>query len=255
MTSSTARNWVVVAGGSGGIGRAISTALAADGWNVVVGYHSRIDGAEKTAAAVREQSREAVLMQADLSDPDNARSFAAEVNRSVQVSGVVYAAGPLIPMDFVANISPEQFSRQIDLDLKASYNFVHPFLPTLREAKGAILAVVTPVIERYTRSDLLSSAPKAGVQALIRGIAAEEGRYGVRANAVGVGVVEGDGLWTSLNASGVFTEKGLKQALAAIPLGHFGTEADVGEAARFLMSDRAKWITGQTLNVDGGYSV
>lgn len=255
MTTSAKNDWVVVAGGSGGIGRAISTALAADGWNVVVGYHSRIEGAEKTAAAVREQSRDALIMQVDLSDPANAQSFITEVTQSVRVSGIVYAAGPLIPMDFIANISPEQFSRQIDLDLKASYNFIQPFLPTLRENKGAILAVVTPVIERYTRSDLLSSAPKAGVQALIRGVAAEEGRYGVRANAIGVGVVKGDGLWTSLNASGVFTEKGLKQALAAIPLGEFGTEADVGEAAQFLMSRRAKWITGQTLNVDGGYSL
>lgn len=255
MSPSPGHEWVVVAGGSGGIGRAISKSLAADGWNVVVTYNSRPDGAEKTAAAVRELSRAALIRQVDLSDPASARSLAAEVTEAVPVAGLVYAAGPHIPMDFISNISPEQFSVQIDRDLKACYNFVHPFLGALRETKGAVLAVVTPVIERYTRTDLLSSAPKAGVQALIRGLAAEEGRNGVRANAVGVGVVEGEGLWTSLNASGVFTEKGLRQAKAAIPLGRFGTEGDVGEAARFLLSAQANWITGQTLNVDGGYGV
>lgn len=255
MSPSEGHEWVVVAGGSGGIGRAISTSLAADGWNVVVTYHSRRDGAEKTAGAVRELSREAMICQVDLSDPDQTRSLVAEVTAAVPVAGLVYAAGPHIPMDFIANISPELFGRQIDQDLKACYNFVQPFLPALRETRGVVLAVVTPVIDRYTRTDLLSSAPKAGVQALIRGIAAEEGRSGIRANAIGVGVVEGEGLWTSLNASGVFTDKGLKQARAAIPLGHFGTEGDVGEAARFLVSAQARWITGQTLNVDGGYSV
>ena len=251
----TTRPWAVVAGGSGGLGRACAAALARDGWNTVLTYRSNTAGAEKTASLVSEAGGEAIVKPVDLADPDSVRGLVADVTAAVPVSGLVYAAGPHIPMAFIADTPPEQFGHSIDQDLKAAYNLVQLFLPALRETKGAITAIVTPVIVRYTRTDLLSSAPKAGVQALIRGVAAEEGRYGVRANCVGVGVIEGEGLWETLTETGVFTERGLKQALAAIPLGHFGSPDDVGRTVRFLMSDEARWITGQTLNVDGGYSV
>ena len=249
------RPWAVVAGASGGLGRACAVALAADGWNTVLHYRSNLGGAEKTAALVAEAGARSTTVAADLSDPQSAIDLRDRTCAEGAVAGLVYAAGPHIPMGFIANTPPEQFARSIDQDLKACYNLVHPFIPALRENRGAIAAIVTPVIVRYTRTDLLSAAPKAGVQALVRGVAAEEGRYGIRANAVGVGVVQGEGLWESLTEQGVYTEKGLAQALRNIPLGHFGSPADVGAAVRFLLSSEAGWITGQTLNVDGGYSI
>ena len=252
---SASERWALVGGGSGGIGRAVSVALAHDGWNVIATYRSNKDAAEVTADLVRSAGREAETREADLVDAPAVAAMVAEIGGTRALGGVVYAAGPHIPMDFIARHSPERFSDTIDQDLKGCFNLFQPALPTLREHNGSICAIVTPVLRHYTRMDVLSAAPKAGIEAIVRGIAAEEGRYGVRANCVGAGVLKGEGMWTALTERGDYTEKGLQQALARIPLGRFGHVSDIAAAVAFLMSGSAGWITGQTLHVDGGYSI
>jgi NAD(P)-dependent dehydrogenase (short-subunit alcohol dehydrogenase family) len=102
--------------------------------------------------------------------------------------------------------------------------------------------------------DGLSSAPKGAVEALVRGLAAEEGRYGVRVNAVGPGMLT-DGMAARLIDSGDLSEDALAVARRNIPLRRFGTATDIAEAVCFLASDRAGFISGQKLDVDGGYGV
>ena len=96
-------------------------------------------------------------------------------------------------------------------------------------------------------------APKAAIEAVLRGIAKEEGRYGVRANAVAVGVVDA-GIFHRLQRTELAPEW-IEAARDNAALGRFGTGAEIAEATVFLASQKASYVTGQTLYVDGGYSV
>ena len=123
----------------------------------------------------------------------------------------------------------------------------------VRAAEGSIVAVTTAATSRFPVRDGLSSAPKAAVEALVRALAVEEGRYGVRANCVGPGMLT-DGMAERLIESGDLDDRALDAARANIPLRRFGIAHDIAEAVCFLASDRAGFISGQKLDVDGGYA-
>jgi NAD(P)-dependent dehydrogenase (short-subunit alcohol dehydrogenase family) len=242
----------VVIGGSGGIGSAICERLAEHGADVALTYRSNREAATAAAARVEAAGRLALPAGLDLADRDGmARFFDGVAERFERVHTVVFAIGADIPMVHASQIAPPDWQRTIDGDLTGFFNVVAAAIPHLRADGGSLVAVTSAGLRRHPPRDILSTVPKAGIEALVRGVAREEGRYGIRANSVALGVIEaGHFHRVEEELSPEFVEA-MKRNTA---LGRLGLAREAADAVVFLASSAAGYITGHSLTVDGGYS-
>lgn len=242
----------VVAGGSGGLGRAACEALARQGSDVAILYRSKDANAAAAVEAVRALGAKAEAFKLDLVDSAQcAATLAAIVERFGRIHTAVYAAGPAITIAYLSRIAPEEFQRVLIADVQACFNFVHAALPHLRAKGGAAIGVTTEQLERVDVRGSLSSVPKAAVDKMFQVIAKEEARFGVRAATLRAGWVD-TGLGNEALSSKM-SEEAKKALLGGIPLGRMGEPYEIGEAIAFLASRRGGYITGVSLTVNGGH--
>lgn len=245
----------LVVGGSGGIGGAICKGLAAAGADVALTYRSNAAAATATARAVESSGTKASVHAVDITDTESVARLVAQVSAEHgAIHSVINAAGSRIDQPYISRVEADVWRETFDADVHGFFNVVHATLPALRASKGSIVAISSAGLRRYPSGDILSVAPKAAIEALVRGIAKEEGRFGVRANNVAVGVVDA-GMFPKLVESGELSQEWVDAATKNTPLARFASSSEVADAVVFLASSRASYITGQTLSLDGGYSL
>lgn len=243
----------LVVGGSGGMGAIICRTLADAGSDIALTYRGNRERAEQVAARIRTSGRNVTLHQLDIADGANVAAVCAEIGTRSRLHTVVMASGSDIKQPLIRNLTPEDWRAVLDADVNGFFNVLHATLPLLKAGGGGSYVHLSSCgIKRWPHGDVLSVAPKACIDSLLQGVAKEEGRHGVRANSVGVGVIE-TGIFLRLKAEGVFDEKWCNAALKNLCLKRFGQPQEIADAVLYLAS--ADYVTGQTIMVDGGYTV
>ncbi|HHX89322.1 MAG TPA: SDR family oxidoreductase [Paracoccus sp.] len=242
---------VIVTGATGGLGRALCKAFADQGLPVAAAYRSNHEAAQALLKELADSPGEVTATPVDLLDSDAVRQFLADAAaRFGGIGTVVHAAGPKVKIKPIVDFTPEEWNEGLTTDVTGFFTLCHHAIAHLRKSGGSIVALSTAGTKRYPPLDVLSAGPKASVEMLVRAIAREEGRNGIRANAIGVGQIEA-GQGAELLAEPRF-QRLAQRVLDSTPLRRWGTAGDVSNVALFLASPMASFVTGEVICVDGG---
>jgi 3-oxoacyl-[acyl-carrier protein] reductase len=237
---------VLVTGASKGIGQAIATRLAADGFGVVVHYHSDLGGAEQTARAVEEAGASARLMQFDACDRDaTMQAIESDIEEHGAYYGVINNAGVSRDNAF-PTLSDDDWDVVIETNLDSFYNVIKPcVMPMVRARQGGRIITISSVSGVIgNRGQVNYSAAKAGVIGASKALALELGKRNITVNCVAPGFIETD----------MTTDVEIDHVLKMIPARRAGQPDEVAGLVSYLMSDAASYVTRQTVCIDGGLS-
>jgi 3-oxoacyl-[acyl-carrier protein] reductase len=236
----------VVTGGTRGIGRAIVLDLAANGVDIVLNYRQSADLAVELAETIQSMGRRALVVQADVSSFDDAQTLVQKVLDEFGRLDILINNAGMNWDGVVWKMAEEQWDRVIEVDLKGTFNYTRAVTPIFRQQEAGKIVNITSINGMRGKFGQTNySAAKAGVIGFTKACARELGRANVNVNAVAPGLIETEMVKEA-------PEKVREMALAEIVLGRLGLPEEVAYVVTFLCTEKARHITGQVIQVDGG---
>jgi 3-oxoacyl-[acyl-carrier protein] reductase len=238
----------LVTGASRGIGAAIAKRLATDGFRIVVNYAGNTAKAEEVVAAITAAGGEAIAVQADVADAEQVKALLkTTLDTYGQLDCVVNNAG--ITRDgLLMRMKEADFDAVLNTNLKGAFLVTQAATRPLLKSSGRIINIASVVGITGNPGQANYVAAKAGLIGFTKSVARELASKGVTANAICPGFIETD-------MTDELTETQRNQTLDQIPLKRFGQTEDIASLVSFIASDNARYITGQTLAVDGGMTM
>lgn len=239
----------VVTGASKGIGAEIARQLAAEGASVVVNYASSRSGADKIVADIRSGGGKAAAVQADVSKPADVKRLFEETKKVFGRLDVLVNNAGIYNFAPLEQITPEHFHRNFDLNVLGLIFTTQEAVRHFGPEGGSIVNLSSVVSAAFLPGMGVYAASKAAVNSLTRTFAAELGPRKIRVNAVAPGNVVTEGNVEFSDPNSAFA----KAYVAGAKLGRLGQPDDIAPAVVYFASDDAKWVTGETLFVTGGF--
>ncbi len=236
----------IVTGASRGIGRKIALELCKEGYNVVVNYAGNKEKAEEVVSEIKSFGVEAFAFQANVSEQDEVKAMIKETTSQFGTIDVLVNNAGITRDNLLMRMKQDEWDDVINTNLKGVFNCVQAVTrPMLKQKSGRIINLSSVVGSLGNAGQVNYVATKSGVEGMTRTFARELASRGITCNAVAPGFIVSD-------MTDQLSDELKEQMKSQIPLARFGEDSDIAHTVAFLASDKASYITGQTIHVNGG---
>jgi 3-oxoacyl-[acyl-carrier protein] reductase len=244
--NSSQRPVALVTGGSRGIGRAVVLELARAGYDIGFCHQRASDAAQRTQAEAADLGAHVLARLADVSDTASVRDFVADTERELGSIDLVVTSAGITRDNPLVMLPAADWDSVLRVNLDGTYHVCHAVIMSMMKRRRGVILNISSSSGVYGNAMQTNySASKAGIIGFTRALAKEVGRYGIRANVIAPGFIDTE-MTTAMN------KDARAKAAERTSLGRFGCAQDVADLVAFLASDRAAYITGAVLQVDGG---
>ncbi len=239
-----------VTGSSHGIGKGIALSLAQDGYRVIVQCHKDKNAARDVANEIETMGGGNCIVQGDVADPTVTQGWITEIINSFARIDVLVANAGIYERRTFAALDQQTWQRTIDVNMTGVFNCCKEVVPVMQQQRSGNIVIISSQLGFIASArGAHYTASKAGVIGFMRSLALELAPEGIRVNAVAPGMVDQTAILD------IYSDEEKNHRAESIPVGRLGLPSDIGNTVSFLVSNKASYITGQTLQVNGGYFI